>query len=95
VQATHTTLKLKPKKKTIVRGHKLKLLVKVSPKTAGKVTFENGKKVLKKVKVRNGKATLVTKKLKVGKHRLRAVFTPASSSFASSKSKVIKIKVKK
>jgi hypothetical protein len=95
VTATRTTLKLKPKKKTIVHGHKLKLLVKVSPKTAGKVTFENGKKVLKKVKVRNGKATLVTKKLKVGKHKLRAVFTPKSSSFASSKSKVIKIKVKK
>jgi hypothetical protein len=93
--ATRTTLKLTPKKKTIVRGHKLKLSITVSPKTAGSVTFKNGKATLKKVKVRNGKASFVTKKLKVGKHKLSAVFTPTSASFASSTSKVITLKVKK
>jgi hypothetical protein len=94
--ATHTTLKLKPAKKTIVRGHKLTLLVTLSPKTAaGTVTFENGKATLKKVKVRHGKASFATKKLKVGTHKLKAVFTPSSSSFGSSASKVIKVKVKK
>jgi Bacterial Ig-like domain (group 3) len=93
--ATHTTLKLKPKKKTIAHGKKVKLSVKVSPKAAGTVTFENGKKVLKKVKLRKGKASFSTKKLKVGKHKLRAIFTPTSTAFASSKSKVIKLKVKK
>jgi hypothetical protein len=91
---THTTLKIKPKK-SIHKGHKVKLSVRVSPKAAGKVSFLNGKKLLKKVKVHHGRAHFSTKKLKVGKHKLRAIFTPKSSAFASSKSKVIKLKVKK
>jgi Bacterial Ig-like domain (group 3) len=94
-KATHATLTLKPKKKTIVRGHKVTLRVTVSPKTAGAVTFFNGKKVLKKVKVRAGKASFATKKLKVGTHKLKAIFTPTSLSLAPSTSKVITLKVKK
>jgi hypothetical protein len=93
--ATHTTLKVKPKKKTIAHGKKIKLSVKVSPKAAGTVRFLNGKKLLKKVKLRKGKASFSTKKLKVGKHKLRAVFTPSSTAFAPSKSKVVKLKIKK
>jgi hypothetical protein len=93
--ATHTTLKVSPKKKTIAHGKKVKLSVKVSPKAAGKVSFLNGKKVLKKVKVRNGKASFSTKKLAVGKHKLRAVFASASTAFASSRSKVVTLKIKK
>jgi hypothetical protein len=91
---THTTLKVKPKK-SVIKGHKVKLSVKVPAKVAGTVSFRDGKKQLKKVKVHNGKAKFSTKKLKVGKHKLRAIFTPKSPLFAPSKSKTIKLKVKK
>jgi hypothetical protein len=93
--ATHTTLKIKPKKKSIRHGHKLKLSAKVTPKAAGRVWFKDGHKVLKKAKVHHGTAKFSTKKLKVGKHKLRAIFHPKSTAFAASKSKIIKLKVKK
>jgi hypothetical protein len=91
---THTTLTVKPKK-SATEGHKVKLSVKVTAKVAGSVSFRDGSKQLKKVKVRKGKASFTTKKLKVGKHKLRAIFTPKSPLFAPSKSKTIKLKVKK
>jgi hypothetical protein len=92
--ATHTTLKVTPH--SVKKGHKVKLVATVSPKVAGTVSFRNGSKLLKKVKVKSsGKATFVTKKLKKGTHKLRAIFTPTSKPYVSSKSKVVKVKVKK
>jgi hypothetical protein len=93
--ATKTTLKVSPKG-SVVKGHKVKLSVTVSPKVAGKVTFKNGSKVLKKVKVsKKGKASYTTKKLTVGTHHLKAIFTPTSKPYTSSTSKSVKLKVKK
>ena len=92
--ATHTTLKVSPKH-SVKKGHKVKLVASVSPKVAGTVTFKNGSKVLKKVKVKAGKAKFVTKKLKKGTRKLRAVFKPKSKPYKSSKSKIVKLKVKK
>jgi hypothetical protein len=92
--ATHTTLRVSPKA-SVKKGHKVTLTATESPRVAGTVSFKNGSKLLKKVKVKAGKAKFVTKKLTKGTHRLSAVFTPTSKPYVASKSKVVKLRVKK
>jgi hypothetical protein len=90
-----TKVTLKASKTSIKKGKKLSLTVKEAPAIAGKVSILDGSKKLATVTVKNGKAKFATKKLKVGNHKLRAKFTPSSSTYAVSTSKAVKVKVSK
>ncbi|GEL95278.1 peptidase S8 [Cellulomonas composti] len=76
-------------------GSTATLKATVSPAAAGKVTFYDGSKVIKTVTVSGGKAS-TTAKLTVGTHKIKASFTPTSTTaYAASSSSVKTVVVTK
>lgn len=95
VQLKSTKVTLTASKSAIKKGAKVTLTATESPAIGGKVTFLDGTKKLGSAKVKSGTATFSTKKLKPGRHKLKATFTPSSSSYGVSTSKGVKVKVVK
>lgn len=81
--------------KSVKKGAKVKVSITVTPGTAtGKVTVKDGSKAVGNATLTNGKATVTVKGLKPGKHMLSASYAGDDATNAS-KSKTIKVKVKK
>lgn len=93
-QPTTTAVRLS-KGKQKYRGKPARLVVTISGRASGTVTVLDGRRRLKVVRVKDGRAAYtLPRTLKAGKHRITAVFRPATAgTYAGSTSNTVRLRV--